>query len=202
MRRPRDDDGALYRYLAPGMRWMDYKLDGAPTLTRLRRALEAARGRRRAADAEIDALLALLDDSLLLRLLLEGIDPQHHLLLDGYLAKGTDRHGDWLERLAPDRPCKTVVAHIGKDTYGYVHPTEPRALSLREAARVQSFPDWFRLGGAGVVDAYSMVGNAVPPLLANAFARRFDAMEVFATSDSRSRVCRSGAATLRLVGTE
>lgn len=194
VRRPRDDDESLYRYLAPGMRWMDYKLGGAPTLARIRRALEDAR-RRRGDNTELDELVALLDDSLLLRLLLESIDPRHHLLLDGYLAKGTDRHGDWLERLAPDRPCKTIVAHIGKDTYGYVHPSQPRALSLREAARVQSFPDWFRLGGAGVVDSYSMVGNAVPPLLANAFARRFEEMAVFATPDAR-------APTLRLVATE
>jgi len=57
----------------------------------------------------------------------------------GVLAKGVDNHGDWLERLSPERPSKTIVAHIGKDTYGYVHPYQPRALSVREAARVQSF---------------------------------------------------------------
>lgn len=196
VRRPRSDDAALYRYLGPGLRWMDYKRGGAPTLARIRRALEGTRRRR--ADPEIDALLPLLDDSLFLRLLLESIDPDHHLLLAGYLAKGTDRHGDWLERLAPDRPCKTIVAHIGKDTYGYVHPTEPRALSLREAARVQSFPDWFELGTGGVVDAYSMIGNAVPPLLANAFAGRFEELGVFSRSGAR----RSGTARLRLVATD
>ena len=69
------------------------------------------------------------------------------------------------------------MAHIGKGTYGYIHPFEPRALSLREAARIQGFPDFFALGGSGVVDTYSMVGNAVPPLLANQFAASFEALQ-------------------------
>lgn len=192
VRRAREDDHALYEYLAPGMRWMDYKFEDIPTQERLENVLEQVRAHVRdngAADGlpeveELDRMLDRLDSGFVLRLLLEALDPPsggsegHHLLKDGYMAKGPDNHGDWLERLSPDRPSKTIVAHIGKDTYGYIHPYQPRALSLREAARIQSFPDFFELGGRGVVDTYSMVGNAVPPLLANHFAEAFERLHV------------------------
>jgi site-specific DNA-cytosine methylase len=59
---------------------------------------------------------------------------------------------------------------MAKDTYAYVHPSEPRTLSVREAARIQTFPDWFCFGGLGLVDAFRAVGNAVPPLLTYQFA--------------------------------
>jgi hypothetical protein len=54
-----------------------------------------------------------------------------------------------------------------------MHPYLDRAISIREAARIQSFPDYFTFGEIGVVDAYTMIGNAVPPLLANMFAESF-----------------------------
>jgi site-specific DNA-cytosine methylase len=188
VRKPRADDRALYRFLGPGMRWMDYKFSGLPTTDKLKKLLTAMRdalpllphAQSKELAASLGKLLEQMDDSLLLRLLLEATsgteDGGHHLLKEGYLAKGPDHHGDWLERLSPHRPSKTIVAHIGKDTYGYIHPTEPRAISIREAARIQSFPDFFEFGGVGVVDAYSMIGNAVPPLLAAAFAARFNAL--------------------------
>lgn len=188
VRRGRDDDRSLYEYMAPGTRWMDYKFEEIPTQQRLKAMLEQVRDHVEAnGDSsqlprveELDRILDRLDSGFVLRLLLEALDPPgekeegHHLLKDGYMAKGPDNHGDWLERLSPDRPSKTIVAHIGKDTYGYIHPYQARALSLREAARIQSFPDFFELGGGGVVDTYSMVGNAVPPLLANHFAEAFE----------------------------
>jgi hypothetical protein len=43
---------------------------------------------------------------------------------------------------------------------------------MREAARVQSFPDFFSFKTTGIVEGYAMIGNAVPPLLANTFANR------------------------------
>jgi site-specific DNA-cytosine methylase len=70
------------------------------------------------------------------------------------------------------RPAKTMVSHMGKDTYGYVHPAAPRTISVREAARVQTFPDWFAFGEAALTDAFKMVGNAVPPLLSHGIAAR------------------------------
>jgi len=96
----------------------------------------------------------------------------HHLLTENYLSKRDGNHGDWLARLKADQPTKTMTSHMGKDTYAYVHPFEARTLSVREAARVQSFPDWFSFGAVSLVDGFRVIGNAVPPLLSNLIAER------------------------------
>jgi site-specific DNA-cytosine methylase len=178
----RPDDRAFIEFVAPGIRWMDLKLRRSETLEQLKavlkRALEEASPTLR---SDVRKLLGKINDGLMLRLLLEHAQetyklPEQHLLLDGYLQNGGATHGDWLERLSPTKPCKTIVAHIGKDTYGYWHPTEPRALTIREAARVQSFPDFFRFDSAGVVDTYAVIGNAVPPLLSAMFAQQVETL--------------------------
>lgn len=74
---------------------------------------------------------------------------------------------DRLKRLREDQPSWTVLAHIGMDGYMYIHPIENRTLSVREAARIQSFPDEFEFVG-NQQDTYVQVGNAVPPQLAKA----------------------------------
>ena len=74
---------------------------------------------------------------------------------------------DRLKRLIMDQPSWTVIAHIGMDGYMYIHPTENRTLSVREAARLQSFPDDFVFVG-NQQETYVQVGNAVPPLLGKA----------------------------------
>lgn len=74
---------------------------------------------------------------------------------------------DRLKRLVMDEPSWTVIAHIGMDGYMYIHPTENRTLSVREAARIQSFPDEFEFIG-NQQETYVQVGNAVPPLLGKA----------------------------------
>lgn len=83
-----------------------------------------------------------------------------------------DVFDDKYARLRGDRPCKTIVAHLAKDGNGYIHPSQVRSLSLREAARVQSFHDGYAFCGSPS-DQWVQLGNAVPPVLAEAIARSF-----------------------------
>ena len=83
-----------------------------------------------------------------------------------------DVFDDKYARLRGDRPCKTIVAHLAKDGNGYIHPTQVRSISFREAARVQSFHDGYVFCGSPS-DQWVQLGNAVPPVLAEAIARSF-----------------------------
>ncbi|MEM4300386.1 MAG: DNA cytosine methyltransferase [Candidatus Caldarchaeum sp.] len=76
---------------------------------------------------------------------------------------------DKLKKLVMDRPSWTIVSHLYKDGYMYIHPAQPRTVTVREAARLQSFPDTFRFMGSRTAQ-FKQVGNAVPPLLAKAVA--------------------------------
>jgi len=70
-----------------------------------------------------------------------------------------------------DRPSHTVTAHICRDGLHYIHPTQLRSITPREAARLQSIPDRIRIEGT-MVNQYMQIGNAVPPLLARAIGRK------------------------------
>ena len=75
------------------------------------------------------------------------------------------------QRLKEDCPSHTLVAHLSVDTYSHIHPLEPRGISVREAARLQSFPDGF-LFQCSMGDAFKQIGNAVPPLLSKGIAEQ------------------------------
>jgi DNA (cytosine-5)-methyltransferase 1 len=103
------------------------------------------------------------------------------------LREGTEAHRDLFARmvppydvgkfpnrwwkLEPDQPVRTLMAHIGKDTYSHIHwdSEQARTISVREAARLQGFPDGFVFEGT-MNPAFRQIGNAVAPLMAAAIA--------------------------------
>jgi DNA (cytosine-5)-methyltransferase 1 len=74
-------------------------------------------------------------------------------------------------KMEADLPSRTLLAHIGKDTYSHIHydSDQARTISVREAARLQSFPDGFLFCGS-MNAAFRQIGNAVPPLMAKSIA--------------------------------
>ena len=82
-----------------------------------------------------------------------------------------DSFEDKWKRLPMNQPSWTVVSHIQKDGYMYIHPKQNRTISVREAARLQSFPDYFVFAGSRS-SQFKQIGNAVPPLLAMAVAKK------------------------------
>ncbi len=74
-------------------------------------------------------------------------------------------------KMEPDKPARTLMAHLGKDGYSHIHydSNQARTISVREAARLQSFPDGFLFSGT-MNPAFRQIGNAVPPLVSRAIA--------------------------------
>lgn len=75
-----------------------------------------------------------------------------------------DIFDDKYNRLNENDLSRTITAHIAKDGYWYIHPRQSRTLTVREAARLQTFPDDFRFDGPPSA-AFRQIGNAVPPRL-------------------------------------
>lgn len=102
-------------------------------------------------------------------------DIPHKLLPPGMKAARRSDHTKRYGRLEKGGLSSTILTKCDLHWGAFIHPSQERTLTVREAARLQSFPDRFRFAGSRV-DQYRQVGNAVPPLLAQVVAESVVAM--------------------------
>jgi DNA (cytosine-5)-methyltransferase 1 len=81
-----------------------------------------------------------------------------------------DTFKDRYKRQGRNELCSTIVAHLKNDGLHFIHPTQNRSLTPREAARIQTFPDTFMFAGTRS-NVYTQVGNAVPPVVGRAIGK-------------------------------
>lgn len=124
-------------------------------------------------DCYIEASLIadkILEETCVIRRVRVGSEEYLKLKKDIVPPYSRDKFKSKWKKLDEVKPAHTVVAHLSVDTYSHIHPWEPRGISVREAARLQSFPDGY-VFQTSMTDSYKQIGNAVPPLLAKAIAQ-------------------------------
>lgn len=94
-------------------------------------------------------------------------DIPHEMLPLGLQRARRSDHTKRYGRLHPDGLCSTILTKCDPHWGSFFHPTQDRAISVREAARIQTFPDKFIFTG-NLTQQFEQVGNAVPPLMAKA----------------------------------
>lgn len=93
--------------------------------------------------------------------------------------RNNDKFLDRFKSLSWDSPAYTIVAHIAKDGHHYIHPDikQNRSITVREAARIQGFPDDFFFESSRT-QAFVQIGNAVPPILSDKIAKAILSLNV------------------------
>jgi len=120
-------------------------------------------------------LLALIKERETMRSAFERLTAEGKIEYYRHLFPNTI-YGSRNRRLIPEEPSFTVTSHCLDEI---LHPKLNRAITPREAARLQSFPDWYQFAGpyvqfhgSKVQDKYEQIGDAIPPLLACALAKQ------------------------------
>lgn len=152
-----DAIGDLPADTAPADKMIEYRLS-------FEKASEYARSLRAEFHAVTNHHTKRLEELRLSRLevLKEGQNRKH--LPEDLRAGG---HDTKYRRLRAESPAPTLTAHMGKDLSDFIHPKLARTLTVREAARLQGFPDAYEFLGSQA-SQFKQVGNAVPVLLAKA----------------------------------
>lgn len=102
-----------------------------------------------------------------------AFDMIHKLIVPPY---DPNKYPNKWRKMESDQPARTLPAHLSKDTYSHIHYSskQARMITVREAARLQSFPDGF-VFPVSMIEAFRQIGNAVPPLMAKAIAEHLKA---------------------------
>lgn len=112
----------------------------------------------------------------------------HHLLPAGMQRALRKDHTRRFRRMHWGGVARSIITRFRDPKSGeYIHPDQTRTISIREAARIQSFPDWFVFEGSNT-EQYDQVGNAVPPLLAKSLGRELANMLTSRTAEKRPPV--------------